>query len=244
MTKRPDTPLLQEPQLTRWNQPQTPNSYNQGYIPAVAAINATFASSASGDSTIRNGTLTEIACAARKNCNVDALAFRAILARALSVTRALTPDVEMTATPSGGNVSSGEPAWSLHERIDFILRTSAMGAAAQCSGGKSGTTCGSDWGSEEWDGSEGLGQDLSALNVFLANIRFEGKLASVNGTASGSGNGGNGTEEAGGEDENGEDGAAATDDDVAGSEGAAGRVAVLSSVGLLVVGASSLMALL
>ena len=136
-----------------------------------------------------------------------------------------------------------EPAASFHERIDFVLRTSAEGAAKQCSGGTSGTTCGSDWGSEEWDKSEGLGQDLSALNIFLANIPFEGRLASVNATASGgAAAGGSGDGEAGGED--GEDGGNGTAAGVAESEGAAGHVTVLSSVGLVLVCVSSLMALL
>jgi mannan endo-1,6-alpha-mannosidase len=121
-----------------------------------------------------------------------------------------------------------------------------MGAARQCSGGKSRTACGSDWGAEEWDGSEGLGQDLSALNVFLGNLPMKGGLASVNGTAEGAGAGaGNGTGEAGGDGDDGGDGEdGAATDDVAESEGAAGRVAVLSSVGLVLVGVSSMMAFL
>ena len=90
-----------------------------------------------------------------------------------------------------------------------------------------------------------MGQDLSALNIFLANIPFEGRLASVNATASGgsaAGGNGSGDGEAGGED--GEDGGNGTAAGVAESEGAAGHVTVLSSVGLVLVGVSSLMALL
>jgi hypothetical protein len=89
-----------------------------------------------------------------------------------------------------------------------------------------------------------LGEDLSALNVFLANIPFEGRLATVNGTASGAA-GGNGSEsgDAGGDGSGDEDGAAA-DAGVAASEGSAAHVTVFSSVGLLLAGVSSLMALL
>lgn len=75
------------------------------------------------------------------------------------------------------------PAWSTHQRIDFILQQSARGAAAQCSGGDHGTTCGADWTSDEWDGTQGLGEDLSALSIILANIPITGRLATVNDTA-------------------------------------------------------------
>jgi mannan endo-1,6-alpha-mannosidase len=70
-----------------------------------------------------------------------------------------------------------------------MLQTSAKGAAAQCSGGASGTVCGNDWGNSTWDGSSGLGQDLSALNIFLANLP-QGALAnsSANATAIAAGN--------------------------------------------------------
>jgi mannan endo-1,6-alpha-mannosidase len=83
--------------------------------------------------------------------------------------------------------NSSIPAWNAHERIEFILQQSAEGAAKQCSGGENGTTCGSDWASAEWDGTQGLGEDLSALNVILGNLRVAGKLATINETASGSG---------------------------------------------------------
>jgi len=223
---------------------------NQGYVSSFASINATFASQAAGNATPKNGTLTEVACAPRQNCNTDQLAFRSILARAIFQLRALTEDLTMFATVNSVNTTNPAnlsaalegprvPAWSFHERIDFVLRTSAQGAAAQCSGGKSGTVCGSDWGAEEWDGSEGLGQDLSALNIFLANLPFEGKLATVNGTAGGAAGGEGESGDAGGD--GGEDGAA---EEVAASEGAAGHVTVLSSVGLLLAGVSSLMILL
>jgi mannan endo-1,6-alpha-mannosidase len=165
---------------------------------------------------------------------------------------ALLPNASAT-TSNITELLSGprEPAASFHEQIDFVLRTSAQGAAAQCSGGTSGTACGSDWGEEEWDGTEGLGQDLSAMNIFLANIPFEGKLATMNATASGAA-GGNGSESGGDDDDAGgdgssdEDGPAATaDGGVAESEGAAGHVTVFSSaVLLLLAGVSSLMALL
>jgi len=75
-----------------------------------------------------------------------------------------------------------------------MLRESAKGAAAQCSGGANGTTCGSDWSSGEWDGTQGLGEDLSALNVIVANLPSAGRLATVNSSAGeAGGSGGNST---------------------------------------------------
>lgn len=230
---------------------QTPSPMNQGYIPTFISINATFASAALGAPS--NGTLTEIACAPRQNCNSDQLAFRAILARALFQTRSLTTDAQIFTSPknssSENNATSPslpdpsaprDPAASFHSRVDFVLRTSAAGAAAQCSGGDSGTVCGSLWGESEWDGTQGLGQDLSALNVFLALLDGEGGLENVNSTPGGAGSG-----IAGGDGEDGEGEGNGEDDGVAASEGAAaGRVTVVSSVGLGLVGVCSLMALL
>ncbi|KAK3714488.1 hydrolase 76 protein [Vermiconidia calcicola] len=106
--------------------------------------------------------VTETACQARDNCNVDQLAYRSILARALATTRAMDVSTSDAITP--------------------VLQASALGAAAQCSGGKDGTTCGSDWASTKWDKSQGLGQDLSALEILLANIP-EKQVRTVNGTS-------------------------------------------------------------
>ena len=58
--------------------------------------------------------------------------------------------------------------FTLHQSVELELFASAKGAAAQCSGGKSGNICGSAWYQKKWDGTEGLGQDLSALEVILA----------------------------------------------------------------------------
>lgn len=149
---------------------------------------------ASGRANSTNGTLVEIACAPSGNCNTDQLAFRAILARALAQTRALVTSLPLNAS-SIANITSSSAAQSqaaaaaaaaaseLQAQIDFILRTSAKGAAAQCSGGEKGTVCGNDWSSGEWDGTSGLGQDLSALNVIVANLQGGGRLATANASA-------------------------------------------------------------
>ena len=145
------------------------------YVSLVSRANLTFASLPNAAA---NGTLTETACAPNGNCNVDQLAFRAVLARALAQVQTLTQDTrlyeaENVTTPNGQThpaANYSEPEWTIHERISFILETSARGAATQCSGGDDGTTCGNSWGNSTFDGSYGLGQDLSALNIMLANL--------------------------------------------------------------------------
>jgi len=118
--------------------------------------------------------LFESACAPNNNCNTDQLAFRAVLARALGATLALT---------RGSSISE-----SLYNRISTTLRASAIGAAAACSGGDNGTLCGSDWSYGDWDGSSGLGQSLSALEVILANLPAKA-LANANNTTALAANG-------------------------------------------------------
>ncbi|KAK4897176.1 hydrolase 76 protein [Elasticomyces elasticus] len=142
-----------------------------------------------------NDILYEVACEPSHNCNIDQLAFKAILVRALANARDLTFDHQITAShnestsisSNGSAVASG----SLHDSINAFLRTSARAAAASCSGSADGTTCSSVWTNSTWDGSYGLGQELSALEVFLANLPAKVLMNtnSTTGTASTSGNG-------------------------------------------------------
>lgn len=121
----------------------------------------------------KDDVLTEIACMPGGTCNVDQIAFRAILARGLAPFKSL--------------VDSGRDAYI---NISKILTASAKAAGAQCTGGSNGTSCGSDWTASHYDGSTGLSEDLSALNIMLANLpqKFSGSSSnsssSSNGTAS------------------------------------------------------------
>lgn len=117
----------------------------------------------------KDNVLLEVACAPSGNCNTDQQAFRAILARALAVSK----DLDQT-------------------KVDTVLKASAQGAAAACSGGSNGTACGSDWSSGRYDGSTGLGQDLSALEIMLANIPSKA-TQTANSTSSSSSGGPSGT---------------------------------------------------
>ncbi|KAI9039731.1 glycoside hydrolase family 76 protein [Aspergillus affinis] len=50
------------------------------------------------------------------------------------------------------------------------IQASAQAAAKQCSGGSTKTQCGRRWHQDNWDGSKGLEQDMSALSVFASTM--------------------------------------------------------------------------
>jgi mannan endo-1,6-alpha-mannosidase len=235
ITKSPNTSKQTQ---TRWT------NLHQSLVPAISDVFA------SGRTNATNGTITEVACAAGNNCSVDQLAFRAILARALAQARALITSLPPTTTPtnassianitSAAQTKSETAASDLLARIEFMLRESAKGAAAQCSGGSNGTTCGNDWSSSVWDGTYGLGQDLSALNVIVANLPFAGRIATANDSATEAGGSGTGTGTGG---SNGTaTGTGATGSSSTGSVSSSSHVAV-SSV-MLFVAVGSMMAFL
>jgi len=58
----------------------------------------------------------------------------------------------------------------IESEIRPYLVTSANAAAAQCSGGSDGVTCGHTWTSATWDGTYGVGQQMSALEVIQSNL--------------------------------------------------------------------------
>lgn len=93
----------------------------------------------------------EAACETALNCNIDQPAFKAFLSRWMAATTKVAP-------------------WT----TDFImtrLRPSAQAAAASCTGGTTGTFCGTRWWDERgWDGTTGVGQQLSALEVVMATM--------------------------------------------------------------------------
>lgn len=90
----------------------------------------------------------EAMCEKRSACNVDQLSFKAYLARWLAATSLLAP------------FTAG--------RIGTILQKSAMGAAAACTAGPYGNTCGAKWYINASDGTSGLGQQLAAMEVMYA----------------------------------------------------------------------------
>ncbi|OCT44613.1 Mannan endo-1,6-alpha-mannosidase DCW1 [Cladophialophora carrionii] len=84
-------------------------------------------------------------CELSWDCNIDQYSFRAYLARWLAKTTIMMPQTAEDVLP--------------------VLRASAVAAAGVCTGGENGTTCGARWYLDGWDGTSGLGQSLSALEV-------------------------------------------------------------------------------
>ena len=108
--------------------------------------------------------MVEVACETVGTCNNDQLSFKAYLARWMAATTRLVP--------------------STYDQVMVKIRGSAVAAAQQCSGGAKGTTCGQKWTQgKAWDGSNGVGQAMSALEVVQATLLKPPVAASGNSTA-------------------------------------------------------------
>ena len=94
--------------------------------------------------------MTEVACEPERTCQDDEHAYKGLTAQWMGEAMQVAPFTTDT--------------------ISSYLQSSALGAAKQCSGGHNRTTCGTHWTENEFDGITGLGQEMSALNVFLANL--------------------------------------------------------------------------
>jgi mannan endo-1,6-alpha-mannosidase len=79
-------------------------------------------------------------------CDTDQLSFKAYFSRWLAATAKVAPFT--------------------HDTIMALLKPSAQAAASQCDGGTDGVTCGEHWtAGSTWDGTYGVGQQMSALSV-------------------------------------------------------------------------------
>lgn len=96
------------------------------------------------------GYMTEIQCFFSNTCNNDQRSFRSLFSRCIGLTMKLVN--------------------STQEVLGPLIEQSAKGAAASCSGGADGITCGMNWASGNWDGIYGLGEQTSALEVMNALI--------------------------------------------------------------------------
>jgi len=101
----------------------------------------------------KTGVMFEVSCEPYNTCNTDMQSFKAYLGRWLGKTVALCP--------------------LLSERILALLRANAEAAAESCAGGSDGVTCGSKWYVGGWDGTWGVGQQLSALEVMQSLLSLE-----------------------------------------------------------------------
>jgi hypothetical protein len=93
--------------------------------------------------------MVEVACEPYNTCNYDQPSFKAYLARWMAVATQLAPFT--------------------HDQIIPRLRSSAQGAASQCSG-LDGTTCGRFWNQSTWSGHQGVGEQMSALSVIQSML--------------------------------------------------------------------------
>lgn len=101
-----------------------------------------------------NGSIMyEAACQGLNNCNNDQRSFKAYFTRFLSLTSVMVPETA--------------------PQITLWLESSANAAAASCSGGTDGHTCGLAWTKGSWDGFYGLGEQISALEVMVQLRAFD-----------------------------------------------------------------------
>ncbi|KFY67537.1 hypothetical protein V497_00316 [Pseudogymnoascus sp. VKM F-4516 (FW-969)] len=91
------------------------------------------------------GIATEL-CEAELNCSIDMYAQKAFLTRWMAASAKIAPFI--------------------YEDVMKVMRTSAVAAAAQCSGGETGRVCGLSWSKkDQYDGTKGVGQQMAAMEV-------------------------------------------------------------------------------
>uniref|UniRef100_A0A093XHA2 Mannan endo-1,6-alpha-mannosidase n=1 Tax=Talaromyces marneffei PM1 TaxID=1077442 RepID=A0A093XHA2_TALMA len=104
-------------------------------------------------STDPENVMYERACETVGTCQVDQRSFKAYFSRWMAATTQMAPFT--------------------YDIIMPRLRASALAAAKTCTGGPNGTSCGLRWTDQEWDGSRGLGEQMSALEVVQSNLIHE-----------------------------------------------------------------------
>lgn len=99
----------------------------------------------------KSNIMTEVACESVNLCDLDQQSFKAYLSRWLAATTKWAPWTSSTIMP--------------------LLEASSVAAAAQCTGGSNGQMCGLRWTLDgAWDNSTGIGQQMAAMEVTLANM--------------------------------------------------------------------------
>ncbi|KAI0521634.1 glycoside hydrolase family 76 protein [Xylaria bambusicola] len=114
--------------------------------------------------------MIEVACESVNLCDVDQQSFKAYLSRWMAATTKWAP-------------------WTF-DRIKKLLQNSARAAVKQCNGGPNGRMCGLKWANNSgmWDGTTGVGQQMAAMEVVLANMIEQAKAPvtdSTGGTSAG-----------------------------------------------------------
>lgn len=104
-----------------------------------------------------NKIFVEVNCEPFGNCDTDNYTFKGFTIRWLATIAQLVPEVA--------------------DQIWPYIQASGAGAAGQCSGGAGGTHCGFEWNTTTWDGTQGVGQQMSALAAINANMIKVANLA-------------------------------------------------------------------
>ncbi|KAK3113004.1 hypothetical protein LTR53_010122 [Teratosphaeriaceae sp. CCFEE 6253] len=125
--------------------------------------------------------MVEAACEPYGTCDTNGWTFKSFVMRWLALTAQLVPDTATTIWP--------------------YIQASGQGAAGQCDGGSDGITCGFRWNSTTWDGTYGVGQQMSALAAIQANLITVNNLrapytAATGGTSPGDPSAGSGSSDA------------------------------------------------
>ncbi|KAJ4416574.1 hypothetical protein N0V85_002236 [Neurospora sp. IMI 360204] len=95
--------------------------------------------------------MTEVACESVNLCDLDQQSFKAYLSRAMAATTKWAP-------------------WTYY-RIKPLIESTAIAATSTCIGGSNGRMCGLKWTEHgKWDGTTGVGQQMAAMELVLANM--------------------------------------------------------------------------
>jgi mannan endo-1,6-alpha-mannosidase len=89
--------------------------------------------------------MKEVACEDDNQCDADQQSFKAYMARWWGASAKLAPFASA--------------------QIMGVLKTSAQAAVATCTGGTAGDQCGLKWTTNVFDGNQGVGEMMSALEV-------------------------------------------------------------------------------
>jgi mannan endo-1,6-alpha-mannosidase len=97
-----------------------------------------------------NGVMTEVACENNGKCDVDQRSFKAYLSRWMAATIKVAP-------------------WT-SPKLEPLLKSSAKAAVATCTAGIDGNQCGLRWTVNSNDGSLGVGEQMSVLEVVQSTL--------------------------------------------------------------------------
>ncbi|KAK2733582.1 hydrolase 76 protein [Myotisia sp. PD_48] len=92
----------------------------------------------------------EVACERVNTCETDQRSFKAYLSRWMAASTQLAPFITPYVMPK--------------------LRASAIAAAKACTGGRDREQCGLKWTEGKFDGDLGVGEQMSALEIFQSNL--------------------------------------------------------------------------